>query len=170
MSLGLWVEDLDISSPDLPVSASMRNGICSAQQRWEPLTFDVDSWCLLPTPTAFQYGTTNNGDPGDGRGEYKTKGTPSLETMARKKLWPSPAARDYRFPNVRSRKERGGQLEGEQLPNVVGGPLSADWVEWLMGLPVGYTALTESALSETEWSHWQLQMASAYSELEGAGE
>lgn len=38
---------------------------------------------LYPTPTAASYGTRNNGDPGAGRGEYATKGAPSLETMAR---------------------------------------------------------------------------------------
>ena len=47
---------------------------------------------LLPTPSASSYGTSNNGCPGDGRKEYRTKGKPSLETMARKNLWPTPTA------------------------------------------------------------------------------
>jgi len=45
---------------------------------------------LFPTPAAQSYGTSNNGCPGDGREEYRTKGKPSLETMARHGLWPTP--------------------------------------------------------------------------------
>ena len=37
---------------------------------------------LLPTLTAARYGSTNNGSPHDGRTEYATKGTPSLDTIA----------------------------------------------------------------------------------------
>ncbi len=49
---------------------------------------------LLPTPTRAQYGTANNGNPHDGRTEYRTKGKPSLSTMARTGLWPTPTAGD----------------------------------------------------------------------------
>lgn len=45
------------------------------------------SW---PTPTANRYGSSNNGSPGDGREQYRTKGNPSLHTLAR--LWPTPNA------------------------------------------------------------------------------
>lgn len=55
--------------------------------------------------------------------------------------WPTPAARDYRYPNARTYSERGGGKKGEQLPNVIGGPLNPTWVEWLMGFPAGWTAL-----------------------------
>lgn len=47
---------------------------------------------LYPTPTASSYGSSNNGDPGDGRGEYATKGKPSLDTMARG--WATPLTSD----------------------------------------------------------------------------
>lgn len=39
---------------------------------------------LLPTPTAARFGTSNNGDPGDGRGAYAQKGKPSLSTLAQR--------------------------------------------------------------------------------------
>lgn len=41
----------------------------------------VEQW---PTPTAPTYGSSNNGDPGDGRGSYATAGKASLETTARR--------------------------------------------------------------------------------------
>lgn len=37
---------------------------------------------LLPTLTASRYGSSNNGDPGDGRGSYATAGKPSLDKLA----------------------------------------------------------------------------------------
>ncbi len=52
---------------------------------------------LLPTPSATDYGTSNNGNPGDERTAYATAGKMSLATMARKgalALWPTPMAHD----------------------------------------------------------------------------
>lgn len=46
----------------------------------------------FPTVTASRYGSTNNGDPRDGRGQYRTKGTPSLDTAA--KMWPTVVVTD----------------------------------------------------------------------------
>ena len=70
---------------------------------------DLDLW---PTPSATPYGSTNNGHPRDGRREeYATKGTPSLEGLAKEE--PTPAGTT--------------------------GVLNPDWVESLMGLPVGWT-------------------------------
>lgn len=46
---------------------------------------------MWPTPTATPYGTTNNGTR-DGSTAYATKGTPSLDTLA--KLWPTAVASD----------------------------------------------------------------------------
>lgn len=68
---------------------------------------------LLPTPTASRYGTSNNGDPHDGRGSYNLKGKASLWTLA----------------------ARG------DLPSHPPGPLSPRWVEWAMGFPQGWTEI-----------------------------
>ena len=46
---------------------------------------------LLPTPTAQQYGTSQNGKRKDGT-TYKQAGKPSLHTMARHNLWPTPTS------------------------------------------------------------------------------
>jgi hypothetical protein len=43
----------------------------------------LDAVMLYPTPTAASYGSSNNGNPGDSRTEYATKGKPSRETMAK---------------------------------------------------------------------------------------
>ena len=56
------------------------------------------------------------------------------------KMYPTPAARDYKGMLGKGRQERKGNPK-DTLPNAVGGSLNPEWVEWLMGYPVGYTAL-----------------------------
>jgi hypothetical protein len=59
-------------------------------------------YSLWPTPSATSYGSSNNGCPGDGREEYATKGKPSLETMARQGMWPTPTAGDAKSSGSRN--------------------------------------------------------------------
>lgn len=54
------------------------------------------SLVLLPTPTASSYGTSGNGDPGDGRGSYAHQGTPSLMTLAQHGLLPTPTSSEHK--------------------------------------------------------------------------
>jgi hypothetical protein len=56
------------------------------------------------------------------------------------KMYPTPAARDYKGMSGKGRQERKGNPK-DTLPNPVGGSLNPQWVEWLMGYPVGYTDL-----------------------------
>jgi hypothetical protein len=57
---------------------------------------------LYPTPSATNYGTSNNGCPGDGREVYATAGKPSLATMARHNRWPTPTAGDAKASGSRN--------------------------------------------------------------------
>lgn len=79
---------------------------------------------IWPTPSA----SDGMGGPGcSGR-----DGGANLRTAVQS--FPTPAARDYRSPN------KNGNM-ADQLPNVVGGSLNADWVELLMGFSRGWTDL-----------------------------
>jgi|SRR6185437_1097119 len=93
---------------------------------------------MWPTPTA-----------GDGKSSGNTPGSKahfgiSLTDAVRRdqgrgRTVPTPAARDYRYPNKQPYAARGGGKKGEQLPNAMGGPLNPAWVEWLMGFPPNWT-------------------------------
>jgi len=87
-----------------------------------------------PTPHANCW--TGPGWSGPGRGR-------NLQTAVQ---FPTPAARDHRYPNKVPHKLRRKNLKGEQLPNAIGGPLNPRWVEWLMGYPDGWTDLKRSAM------------------------
>jgi len=135
----LFDEVLPESSVTLPLSGMMRGGVVYQPWNLERLTEEIDSGSLLPTPTATQYGTTNNGKRSDGT-TFATAGTPSLQTMAAQNLWPT--------PTVKGNHNRKGltKSSGDGLATAVnkqetkgGGPLSPDWVEWLMGWPIGWT-------------------------------
>lgn len=84
----LFEEVLPESSVTLPLSGMMRDGVVYQPWSLERLTEEIDSGSLLPTPTATQYGTTNNGKRSDGT-TFATAGTPSLSTLAGGPLSPS---------------------------------------------------------------------------------
>jgi len=111
----LFDEVLPESSVTLPLSGMMRDGVVYQPWKSERLTEEIDCGSLLPTPTATQYGTTNNGKRSDGT-TFATAGTPSLSTL-------------------------------------VGGPLNPQWIEWLMGWPIGWTDL--NVLETDKCQRWQ---------------
>ncbi len=92
---------------------------------------------FLPTPTASDYGANKGG----GSGKEGKPERPSLSTMARKNLWRTPQARDgiARGPQSPEKRMAGGHSVG--LGDQIGGPLNPEWVEWLMGYPLDWTAL-----------------------------
>ena len=127
----------------------------------------------FPTPTSTPYGTRNNGHRPDGS-PYRTAGAPSLDTMARRSMWPTPLATDgshggpnqaggkgdlrlssavarsmWPTPTVQDANNNGAPSQAERntppLNAVAGGPLNPTWVEWLMGWPLGWTVCDASA-------------------------
>lgn len=94
----------------------------------------TDFVTLFPTPTANTYGTRNNGKRGDGT-TFKTAGAPSLDTMARTGLWPTPMAGDGRKGGANQKFGRGNPTLSAQA----GGKLNPVWVEALMGYPDGWS-------------------------------
>jgi len=80
-------------SKTLPAWGMTYDGECWEHGTSVRITEGTECGCL-PTPTANQYGSTNNGKRGDGS-TYKTAGTPSLTSMATSgelTMWPTPKA------------------------------------------------------------------------------
>lgn len=61
---------------------------------------------------------------------------------------PSPVSRDWRSPGLRSH-ERLKASRGQPLPEVFGVRVHPELCEWLMGLPIGWTAMLPSKPSVT---------------------
>ena len=78
-----------------------------------------------------------------------------VDQVSNPKLWPTPAARDYKGANgyerTKKKLENGERAHTGQLPNAVmmeegkqiSGSLNPQWVEWLMGYPEGWTDLED---------------------------
>lgn len=99
---------------------------------------------LLPTPSASQYGSNQGGAAGR-VGPIR----PSLETMARRNLWPTPTAHNAKEGGYPAEHERNTPT----LASAAGGKLNPTWVEWLMGWPLGWTDCARSGTAKfREWS------------------
>lgn len=81
------------------------------------------------------------------KGKYNSRGEPKLSAQV--KLAPTPVASDTGF-----RKERYAQ-GGTALSTFVGGHLNPDWEEWLMGWPIGWSAL--EPLATVKYHEWRQQ-------------
>jgi len=158
LSLKTWQISLveptgsDMSSDDLPKSGTMRNGKLYERQTLVRPTEEQESG-LWPTPRANPAMAStitpeNCHDP---------KRFPNLETEVGRRMWPTPAASDNRDsghmdnPAVKRRVEKGKQigLTTAVKPHKMKGALNPEWVEPLMGFPVGWTELGKKESPES---------------------
>ena len=133
---------------------------------------------LWPTPNTF------DATCGDLEGkEYTGENRHAMKLIQAVRMWPTPSTRGYkdgtaqscenvpencllgraihwRTPNATDWKNRGTEeyREGReiQLQTQVAGQLNPDWVEWLMGWPIGWTRLEPIGL---DWRTWETDPA-----------
>ena len=128
------------------VARGAKMGICLTDLAMQVQAAQRGMW---PTPHGFSPDGRSNGPSGN-----------ELGHAVNRSLWPTPSARDWKgapasldtMPaNARplnevvrfatpggSRPHDTDQLSG-RLSNQIGGSLNPTWVEWLMGLPLGWT-------------------------------
>jgi hypothetical protein len=156
---------LETYSGTWPRAGMMRSGTVYPLPPLAPRTDEIGC-SLLPTPTDASKGG------GSSRSGARRDETPTLQGMARKGLWPTIRATDgerggrgdllqairmnpsptgrYRLvptpmsQNWRSGKTRANYGNSRPLQEIVSGLLNPTWVEWLMGLPLGWTNLDVS--------------------------
>lgn len=115
----------------------------SDSTRGERLTSRMSGVSLaqqINTPSAWPTPKASDGSKG-GPSQRFGNGSPTLPAMAAR--WPTPAASDSNKWNNQTAEERRAKGQYARLPNAVGagGSLNPTWVEWLMGWPLGWTAL-----------------------------
>jgi hypothetical protein len=88
---------------------------------------------LLPTLTATVYSWQRGGAAGRQSGKVR----PSLDTILRKGLLPTPTASDWK----RGHRDTRNRKNGPTLPQALGGYTNPTWIEWFMGVPEGWTSL-----------------------------
>jgi hypothetical protein len=114
-----------------PNSGIMLNGKTYQRQPWA-LRIAANAYGLLPTPV--KYDST----PGGPNNHYKGLGWHG------KHHWPTPTARDWKDGKSIGNVPVNGLLGRACGPSPEAGALNPPWVEWLMGFPIGWTALPPS--------------------------
>ena len=154
--LGWWVAMCP--TPTEPLSHMMwqtpiaDDAIARKKGKWnsrgEPkLSAEVLMW---PTPQHRDYRMGDAPDSKRAIRKREEKFSMNLNDAAR--MWPTPSATDYKGSVTQSLvMERLEHPRGVRLPEELvrrgetGGQLNPDWTEWLMGFPIGHTALKPSA-------------------------
>ena len=145
------------SSESFKAWASVLRAHCGRRRKSARPIGESGCSSLLPTPSASAYGSNKGGAAGRTGPERH-----SLESMARKGLWPTPMASDgtkgafmnhgvtpsllaavrlWPTPTIAGNYNRKGASpsSGDGLATAVGGQLNPTWVEWLMGWPLGWS-------------------------------
>lgn len=140
--------DLTESSPTLPRFGLMLDGELYPQPMLEPFTAERE-YGYWPTPTC---------DSATDRSSRYAQGGMPL-TMA-VKMWPTPQASDNRdrgnasTPAIKRRMENGKQVMLSMCVSSENGRLNPDWVELLMGWPLGMTSL--EPIKKEEINGWKV--------------
>lgn len=125
--------------------------------RGEPkLSAEVKLW---PTPTASLADKGGRITPRKGR-----EGCTLIEAVS-SRMWPTPCASASKGSSPATLKRKSGKSrENDRIDHAVmasdGGQLNPEWVEWLMGWPIGHTAL--EPLETAKYREW-LQQHSPFS-------
>jgi len=149
------LEDSDEYLETWPRWGSMRNGECFPRAIAAPITSEKGSG-FWPTPTVC--GNHNR------KGASKSSGD-GLATAVKKRSIPTPTASMHKASSIKALTRKDGRDRTyDRLDHFVfateSGPLNPDWVEWLMGWPIGHTDL--KALETGKYQEW-LQQHSPYS-------
>lgn len=131
------LEDLIESSPTLPRWGLMLDGELYPQPIPALCTEENESG-YWPTPTVC--GNHNR------KGASATSGD-GLATAVKKRIWPTPCASASKGSSQASLVRKDGKDRSkDRLDHAVmasdNGQLNPEWVEWLMGWPIGHTALS----------------------------
>ena len=142
------LEGLDEFSETWPRAGTTLSGTAYPLRPSAPRTSVTESsW--LPTPTAQSYGS--NQSPSSGAAVRL-----SLESMARRNLWPTPKASPSGPDYARANRARsGGDDLATRVARETPGQLNPTWVEWLMGWPLGWTDL--KPLGTDKFRSWRQQ-------------
>lgn len=147
-----------------PASGMIRDGLLYPLPKSERIIDERDGF-VLPTPTTIDSGSRFNKSASS-----NAKNRPTLGAMAKFNLWPTPTVcgnyqnkngmkglatkvkESYPTPCARDWKDNASPSEFNRnsptLATKAGGQLNPTWVEWLMGLPLGWTELKPWAM---EW-------------------
>ena len=138
----LFQEDLPESSVTLPKWGMMQNGECWERTMSLPPTRGTGSGSW-PTPTVDDSSNV-------------TRRSGKFQSLTRRVMFPTPQANEDAAgtPNGKMQRMLGNckEIRGKTAEEWAGGTLNPNWVEWLMGWPIGWTDL--NPLGMDKFQQW----------------
>ena len=137
-----------------PRQGTVQNGVCAPLPKQEHRIYvkDGGAW---PTPDSSPRGpraidlVNANGKSVNRRNSKQQRGI-DLETAVKiASEFATPQSRDYRIGNT---NRWDNPNRSRNLNDQIGGSLNPDWVEWLMGIPIGWSS-TEP-LNKEQYTWW----------------
>ena len=134
-----------------PTAHIHKENACPAEWKRKTASLTIEAHVeilakMWPTPTSTERSGIN---PKTGKGGGLSKAI---------KMWPTPTSSDDRdrgnlsIPSIQRRKRLGKQLNLGMVASMDRGALNPDWVEYLMGFPIGWTSPTSQKLKKEEVS------------------
>lgn len=134
-----------IGSSSFVTTPTVKNSIRSEAFRNGRTPNPAELAAFCPTPTAGDAKNSRNATANRQPGSRHNSGTTLCDYVT---LYPTPTATDGNKWNNSSnddRRKRGQSIrlssEPDESGKVIGGRLNPQWVEWLMGFPIGWTDL-----------------------------
>jgi hypothetical protein len=150
---------LELYSETWPRWGLMRDGECWEQQTVVHRISEKESG-LWPTPTT----QSNVQIQGQGAAASHPKRATTLAGAV--KNWPTPTAHMAKETNAPSESKRNQPSLTSMVADTPDGRLNPQWVEWLMGWPIGWTGL--KPLEMGRFQEWQQQHSESYQGSEAA--
>lgn len=154
----LWVEDLQPSSVILPKWGMMLNGVSWERTTLPRLTSGTESGSW-PTPRTRDYKGANAED-----GLIRNDGRSRMDQLPNAVKYITPrVGGEESLDSVEKRKGREAAESHNTFASVEAAhgeqpsQLSPDWVEWLMGWPIGWTNL--EPIGDLDWREWETDPA-----------
>jgi hypothetical protein len=157
----LWDEDLQPSSVILPKWGMMRSGVLWERTTLPHLTSGTGSGSSgsWPTPCTRDYKGANAED-----GLIRNDGKSRMDQLPNAVKYITPrVGGEESLGSVEKRKGREAAEGHNTFASVEAahgeqrGQLSPNWVEWLMGWPIGWTSMEE--ITELDWRDWSVDPA-----------
>ena len=151
------LEDLNECLETLPRSGMTRDGLLWELPMLAHHTSETESGLAQksPPPPIWTTPTAHMSKETNAPSEHQ-RNTPTLTAQVN---WPTPRARDYKGATSQDAMEKAAKRGfGPDLPEKAaamsgGGQLNPNWVEWLMGWPLGWTDLKQ--LETDKFQKWQ---------------
>lgn len=145
--------------PTPTVEDASRKGSAEAWEKYKNAGFTpgarlrnyVQEFPTCPTPQATDYKRMKYTPETLAKRKNHQQGLPEMVYSKEFKILPTPTCQDAKNNGGKSQQER----NTKPLNAVVGGALNPDWVEWLMGWPIGWTALKPLAMDK--YQLWRQQ-------------